>query len=437
MPITNFGSRPTPNPFAVALLGDSMTDQGSRDIQPPAANPARGWFTDGFSTWLRVLTNQRVYLPLENDFGISGDTLAQMNARVSSVLAVRPAYCIFMGGANDIGVNTYEAIRDSWVSTMKRLRAAGIRPVVMPVTPRAGTLLSAASLSILMRFTTFQRTYCWENGAIFVDTLKYLLDQTSTTNAPLPGMVRPDNLHPAAIGAYWMGKALADVFNQILPPAPTDFVSALDAYDPVTNPTGSLLRAGAVNRSTLAGTGGTLMTSTGFTPSGALAAGWQVIRSGTSTATLVCAKESPRLDGFSSGERQILTLSVNSVGTNDEIYNLRFPAVNHGVDTAAGDWIYGEAQIEVLSAPENITAIELQLVDNRPGNSQTTVDMGLSAQVAGFMPSVLWKGILRTPPFQIQPDSTSFLSNVRIRANATGGSAAVKIAVGHFAVRKA
>lgn len=422
-----------------AAIGDSMTDQNSRWILPPTASPSSAWFSDGYAAWLRILSGQRINFPLANEFGVSGDTLQMMLARLGSVLNVRPNYCIVLGGANNVPLDTapgsFESMRDTWLEIVSTLFKAGITPITMPIPPRAGATLTTAQILKQQRFTNFQRDYCNRNrGYLFADYLKYFIDQTSLTGVPLSLMVKADNLHPSATGAYYMGKALADLMALYLPPAPSSFSSATDYYEATNNPTGSLLRSGTTNYSTMAGTTGTHTASSGFTTSGNLATGFTSVKSGgTATWATTCSKES-RTDGWASGAVQVVAHAITVAGGADEIHNLRAtPAI---ADVAAGDWYYAEVKIDVTAAPVNCNALELYLLETRPSNSQTAIDCGFNASTSLLIPQVTWSGILRTPPIQRTADATALQVNLRTRMNTTSGTASVTYKVTDYAVRK-
>lgn len=421
----------------LAILGDSITDQNSRNVEPPSATPSRAWFVDGYMTWARVLSRQRFDIGPEGDFGQSGDTLQQMLARINQVLAYSPTHCVVLGGSNNFTVDTFVTIRDTWLNIVTTLLSAGIAPIVMPCPPRGGAVLTVAQVQLQTRYTNFQREWCRSNrGAYFVDYLPQVTDQTSIVSTPLADMLKADNLHPASTGAYWMGKALADLFAVITPPLPTEFSSAAD-YFSADNPTGNLLYSGTTNRGLLAGTGGTQTANAGLTYAGTgLAAGATFLRgTSTSTCTVTLDKENPRIDaGRASGERQHVQIAASTGGGGDEVYNLRFTPLI--ADVAAGDQYYAEAAIEILTAPARMTALELYLLETRPSNSQTAIDMGLNTSLSLFMPSVTWSGVLRTPVITRQADATALQVNIRARFAVASGAGSVKFAVGDFQVKK-
>jgi lysophospholipase L1-like esterase len=419
----------------IAMIGDSITDQNSRNIRPPTANPSRAWFTDGFMTWARAKTRQRIIADPDGDFGVSGNTIGQMLARVGDVIAYRPSHCIVLGGTNDFPATSYEQSRLDWENLIGALQGANICPIIMPPPPSTG-ILTDANTRKQSRFTNHIREYSRNNrGQYYVDYLSRVTDQTNALSPALANMLKADGTHPAALCAYNMGDELATLLNAISPEYQSDFSSAVDYYHATDNPGGNLLYSGTTNRGLLAGTGGTQTADGGLTYAGALAAGWTFIRSGSSTCTVTLTKEDPRTDSErASGARQLIEIAASSGGDADEVYNLRIvPPI---ADIAIGDTVYAEVGIEIINAPSNMWALELYLVETRPTNSQTAIDMSLNSTLAGMFPAITGGLVLRTPTIVRQDDSTAYQWNVRARMKTDAGAASIKFAVGDPQMRK-
>jgi lysophospholipase L1-like esterase len=416
-----------------AILGDSITEYCSGSRLPPLSSPIQIWRNDGYAAWLRILSNQRVNLPISNNYGVAGDTLAQILVRVPTIIASDVDYCVVEGGTNDITLGTsYSSMVSTWISIVTQLRDGGVIPIVTPIIPR-GDAVTTEQILKQLRFNNYVQEYALANGLIFVNWNKYLLDQTSATNAPLSGMLRSDNIHPGIPGGFWMGKALADELNLILPTRETSMVHGpSDYYHATYNPTGNLLYTTTTSRGTMAGTGGTATANTGLTyVNNGLAAGWTALRgTSTSTCTETLSKEAKTI----SGERQVIQIAAGNDGGSDEVYNLRFsPSLT---DIVEGDWFYGEATIEVSAAPTRVRSLEFYLFENRPSNAQTSIDNGSNDSLSGFLPAQTWTGTFRTEPIQRQSDTTAIQANIRARLNASGSTAGITIKVGDMAVRK-
>lgn len=426
----------------VAAVGTSFEDGASRDSPPPAANPTRAFFNDGWLSWLRILSGQRVNLPAEYVLGASGTSWntpdTGITAQVDAVcrLYPKPSYCIVGGVPNDIGSRSFADIRTDWTAGIEKLIANGIKPVTVTTLPRGSASLSAAQLGVLLQMNRHIVDYSRLRGLDVIDAWRLMADQASTSSNALAGMIKTsDNLHPSTIGAFQWGKAAAAVFNRILNDRWDHFLAAADIYSGTTNKTGNLLFSGSANYGLMAGSGGSQTASTGLTHSGSLATGVTAVRSGTSTCTWTHAKENPRTDaGRSSGERQVETIAANAGGGADEVYNLRFsPAF---VNFSPGDVVEAMCSIEVHQAPSRTTALELYLLETRPTNSYTAIDGALQSSLSGFLPAETWSGVLRAPPIRIEEDATAIALNIRARLDASAAAAGIGFKVGDVALRK-
>jgi lysophospholipase L1-like esterase len=109
----------------IVMIGDSITDAGRRDIEPP--------YGVGYMTLVRSFVTARhpdLGLTWENR-GIGGDTVRHLDARwAADVIDERPDVLTVMIGINDVwrrfGDNTHEAVpEDEYRETLTRLiRAA-------------------------------------------------------------------------------------------------------------------------------------------------------------------------------------------------------------------------------------------------------------------------------------------------------------------------
>lgn len=171
---------------SVACLGDSITACTDRSLSPNTPWP--------YPSWLSYLTGQRV-----DNFGLAGDTLSQMAARLDAVIAAAPSTVVILGGANDLGTATPAATSRAAVQTITaRLLAAGIRPVWCTVMPRASSLYLTECVAHNMWLVDHCRTY----GLKLIDTFGVFAD---TTGNPKAGLL-VDGLHPTDAGY----KLLAD-----------------------------------------------------------------------------------------------------------------------------------------------------------------------------------------------------------------------------------
>lgn len=413
---------------AIAILGDSRTDMVSDNT-----SSITQFAGNGYLTWTRFLSGQRFYFDDTLNFGVSGDTIAMCAVRVPLVIASGVSRCVVMIGTNDIAVTPLATMISGWRdSIILPLQRAGVQPIVILEYPKVG--ITTAARGVKNQFNDFIRRFAQCQSAvpsavrcIFIDLQDYLEDYASAAGSAATGMLY-DGTHPSMVGAYWIGKAVADVVNQIYPPMRYP-CSPADLYDATNNPRGAL-NAGPA----LLGTSGLLVANTGVTPTGQVATGFKLYRgAGTSTSlTFSGSKENPRTDGPNSGERQRITVNITGVGSSSETYILQ-PTTNPASGFSTGSIVELSCGIQFASAPVNLIGLELQMAEIGPASPRQAVDM--VRQVSYPMPAIAVSGRLRTPPFTLQAGVTSISSYIRMVFDASSGAASGDVYISDFQMR--
>lgn len=414
----------------IACLGDSITAQGSLNT-----DTSQSYNNYGYFTWLRILSLQRVHIPVTHNFGVSGERLDQIRLRVNDVINAdpKPHYCIVLAGTNDVGTRTVQDMVTDMKAILAKLITYGIRPIVMPILPRSDLVTS--QLQKLMRFDTWLREYVrTQEWIIFVDPTQAWIDYANTDGDPRTDFTQ-DGLHPTQTGAYVIGKALADALEPLIPEQHFYVQHVLDIYDASNNPEGNLLTNGTLNYGIMQGTSGTKTASTGFTPSGNVATGWTLSRSNaTSTMTAVASKEDPRTDGPATGARQKVVIASTVAGGANELVLLT-PTFTQG-NVVAGDVVYAEAKFEI-SGMTKVMSVELRLTDTRTGDSQNNHDGAWSSYTVYLedaTDSII--GVLKTHPLTIRSDHSSLTCNIAVRLDNTAGDAGATIYISDVSLRK-
>lgn len=139
--------------------------------------------------------------------GISGDITEGMLLRIDSVLKLRPAFCFFMGGVNDITRRiSYEKILSNIEEIINVLSAEGIETVVQSVLYTEDRFYSSAyNNPIISELNRDLKKYCTEKGIIFLDLNAHL-----SQNGKLRSEYTHDGLHLNAEGYAVWGKVLED-----------------------------------------------------------------------------------------------------------------------------------------------------------------------------------------------------------------------------------
>lgn len=221
---------------SVVTFGDSIVEV-SRPDRLSASSPA--YSQRGFEVYANAFLGWR--FDIIKNSGISGNTLADMYARINAdVLAYSPAWVWMDGGVNDILIEgaSYATIIGRFQQIFDTLKANNIRVMCVTVTP----VSSFNSTKNLVRAQVNQwlRAYGAANpNVVVVDTAPYLQDPTS--DGPASGYTH-DGLHPSARGAMAMGWAIAQALKDITVPR-----SILTAG---TDPTNILAAGGMFNGDT-------------------------------------------------------------------------------------------------------------------------------------------------------------------------------------------
>lgn len=274
-------------PNTVAVLGASIANMagggGVGVYDTAVASPYTR--ADGYFTWANMALGGR--LTLVKNAGVSGETTAQILARVTDVtnLAVLPGYCIVSdAGTNDLSASTASAtIISNLNSIYNALVAKGITVVATTILPLAG---DQAHRQRQEEVNDFIRSRSQQPGFVLCDWAARWAD--ASTGGPKTGF-STDGIHPTPVGAGAMGKWLADALQPLITGNVQLASHNLDGLSSNLNPM-------------MVGTAGTL---SGAGVSGQVADSWTASR-GSGTGTMDCTKI-PRVDGVG-GEWQRLTI---------------------------------------------------------------------------------------------------------------------------------
>jgi acyl-CoA thioesterase-1 len=187
--------RPRADPASVAALGDSITARYRLSYSYP----------DLLGRWRGI--------PVHN-FGVSGDTTAQMVDRLADVLdsGPTPQVVVILGGTNDIarGMPVEETLRNLQ-TIAERVRDSRRRPVLVCPPPSGAFRLDRAQA-----LRAGLRDYARAQGIAFVDPWPAMEDPARR------GWSRPelalDVLHPNEQGQYILAEQIARALGWQVPP---------------------------------------------------------------------------------------------------------------------------------------------------------------------------------------------------------------------------
>lgn len=327
---------PTKRGLFVALLGNSITRNNNWD---GSASTTKFSSQLGYWTHAAVLTKKRFICPPSNNFGVFGETTAQILARVNQVIAVAPDICVVEGGTNDLSSDIDAAtIVGNLVSIWTALTKAGISVVATTILPRSFNMTASRSRTLLQANNLIRRAAASMRNVYLWDSFQNLANQSGLL-AECNSALYADDLHPNRTGAYWMGYDLAQVLNSIFPqsvPCQYQCISGGDLYDATYAPNGNKL-----TNAMLAGTGGT---NVGAYATGSVATGYSVYRGSGTTITCVSSKGTATTVSGQSYATQILTVSSPGGGAATEEI-----AFFQNATCAVGDNVVAGADISVAS----------------------------------------------------------------------------------------
>lgn len=239
----------------VSILGDSIT--GS--LSPPL--PGTSSQSYGPSSPISSLMHACPRVIPWGAFGVSGDNAGDALARIGEVtgLSIKPDYCLVLLGTNDAGQGVpFDTYAANMTAIVERLRAAGIRPILMTVPPVPTTVLGNGETRRGMAdgYNAFLIRLAQREGVPILDYRTAVMDTAGDWLAGYSG----DGVHPTNPGYRAMAVELAalieagDHIADWSPPFP-----AFDLVGSVANlaPNGLFLRdtAGTPDGWIIAGTG--------------------------------------------------------------------------------------------------------------------------------------------------------------------------------------
>jgi lysophospholipase L1-like esterase len=187
-------TRPGGEPASLAAIGDSLTARYRLAFTYP----------DLLGRWRGI--------PVLN-FGVSGDTTAQMRARLDDLLGSGPTpqVVVILGGTNDMarGMPVEDALRNLQ-SMAERVRGSGRRPVLVCPPPSGSFRLDRAEA--LRRGL---RDYARAEGILFVDPWPAMEDP-GRRGWPRPELAL-DALHPNEQGQYVIAEQIARALGWPVP----------------------------------------------------------------------------------------------------------------------------------------------------------------------------------------------------------------------------
>lgn len=193
--------------FTLAGLGDSITDGTA------TANDADR-YTD--TTWLHLThaLSMGKIVPGGN-FGVGGNTIAQMLARIPDVIASGATACLILGGTNDVAQLATEAEVLTNIDRLFNeghdvLAAAGVQPIVATIPPRGRSTAASTSdqRQRIAKANARIRRYAQQRGYPLVDFHKILVDPATGMYLDAANNATDGGVHPNTVYCRKMAEAV-------------------------------------------------------------------------------------------------------------------------------------------------------------------------------------------------------------------------------------
>lgn len=408
----------------VALLGDSITAAGiANGVIPSVSSDANALrnTTRGMTFWLPFLTRQRFTSPQSLNFGISGETSAQIAARVHQVIHSGAGVCVVLAGTNDLGSVPLATTKANLESIYKALTDAHVLTIALPILPRVVAGGSQYGFINEVNAWIANQQSIYPNFR-FIDPTYDFGDEFSVSMSPRNGYAY-DGLHPTGFGMRNIARPIAAFLNTLLPEPPyrlrvTDHFSAAHLTDGYLNP-----------NPFIRGTGGTVGTGvTGTAPDN-----WSLDTSaggGGIGSLSVAGSRGVDSAGF---DAQRILIGGTATGGFQTVVTLTQYGYPLPYAVRAGDRIYNEADVEFAGGALGISGVAAFVAATVGGVDYFAWD-GYPIVSDGFSQDGL-RGTLRTPELTLPGVPTVFHSGYYIYLMNSGSARSADVRISSGAVR--
>jgi hypothetical protein len=427
----------------VACIGSSYTQQQHTSSSGIVTSQSRAWL-GWWNAFTQNALNIDVFLdasdPLSRgfrgaNFGVSGQTSAQILARIPDVIAKAPDICVLQAGSNN--VSSVEAVVSDVKAAIDQLYAAGILVVYLAISFRGSASWTAANCSQASQINARIRHYLASNGkGIFVDPNKYLCDADGVEGRPYVSALDTDSVHYTTWSAFQIGRVLHECVTPVLSLQAADVVSNADKYDATNNIYGNIWSNPFVSTNSAIGSQpggvGTGVTAGTGTVSTSVGRDLQVERnsgSGTAVATIESR-------GSGRGNWQVVTIAPSGSGTS--VFYVRHVSsdITHGL--SAGTWVRCGVMLDVSTFGADALYSGFQNVAMNVDFRDSTTSKGKTQALAQYsaisLPNEDWTGVIECPPFQVPSGSDRLRPRIEIIVDdAKTGTGVIK--AGGFYIR--
>lgn len=372
---------------SLCLLGDSITDfYATITTGTPAITYSQGI---SYARQLQLFARNRFKITAE--YGVAGDTMAMIRARVASAITDPARNVLLLGGINSVtaGVTSASIIADN-LAIWDALQAAGKR-VIQP------TIVLARQITTTGMRQAYDQVNAWimsegpKRGVVVVPWHHTWSDPVDgkphgpSQSAPWTTI---DGTHPSSYGAMLLAKYAAEILAPLFPANGSQLTySNADSSNAITN--GMMINT--------AGTG-----QLNTVPTTTVADGWKLVTSVSQVATPSIVAAS---DGL--GNWQQVQITAGTVNSGSCQFSFDAPA---SAAWAVGDTVVARVEVDTDADFVNASRLQLDLAALTVGFSTLGTVQALkdtSATQDIYRVQVV-NGVIETPPLVI-PATTGIL----------------------------
>lgn len=189
----------------LVCVGDSITGQGGLVSGNPNIQ-SRAWWQ-----WANAMLGLPFETPINE--GVSGETAAEILARIDSILAHRAGFYIYQSGTNDLqaGRSAAEIIADQ-LATLRAMTATGAIVAFLSTHYTSSAATAPAEYATLLDWQRLVAPTL--PGVVVVDAARIVMDQSSGLSS---AQFLADAVHLTAHSAARLGKAVAATLAPFAP----------------------------------------------------------------------------------------------------------------------------------------------------------------------------------------------------------------------------
>ena len=396
----------------LSAWGDSRTSQNY--------SSGGGLLSRGYVFWAELLSG-RCRAHQKYNFGVSGDTIAMLYARMSGDVAnskgvkpseVPPSHAVLFIGTNTVvnyspSIPTLASMMIEYNQCVDWLIARGHTVYVIAEWPRGvgvEGILQSANQKLMHAFAREIRKLALTKKVTVIDCWPAMADPALATAQPLLGYINGDGVHPTPGSGFLTGKLIAEALKQNNARKIAFPASNQGLYDATYNKEGCLN-----SNPMLRGSGGTMSAGSGIVPDG-----WTVsLASGVTGLSCVGSNVTVTMPDGTKRQAYRMVISGTPNVINSSIL-LRVPSALRAAapwngNIADGDTIEGGAEIIVSDGHVNLNAVSCSLVTDSTSTSSlagyfssgSVLASGQNSADTKWPDSLIqgYSGIVRTPEY--------------------------------------